>query len=96
MNGFTTCCLEALFEVDHVVGDAEVLRDEARVVDVVERAAAAGCAAFGHKFGEPPLVPKLHGEADDLVAAALQQACDDGAIHSARHGDGDDGRQACV
>ena len=33
---------EARLEVDHVIGDAQMLRDVARIVDVVERAASAG------------------------------------------------------
>ena len=66
-----------------------MLGDVAGVVDVVERAAAAGGAAFGHEFRQSALIPELHGEADDGLALALQHSRDDGAIHSAGHGYGD-------
>ena len=65
--------LEALLLVDDVVGNAEVLGDVARVVDIVERAAAAGLGCIGNAMlaGEAGLIPKLEGEADDGLAVAV-------------------------
>ncbi len=59
--------LEALFLVDDVVGNAEMLGHAARVIDIIERTAAAGLGRVGNAVlaGEARLVPKLQGEADD-------------------------------
>ena len=89
-EGLDDLALEALFEVDDVVGNAELLGDAAGVVDVVERAAASGCAALGNEIGQAALVPQLHGQADDAAALAVQQTGDGGAVDAAGHGDGDD------
>src|ERR1700683_3727136 len=82
--------LEALFVVDHVIRNADVLSHAAGVVNIVERAAAAGYL-LGHALvpGQPALVPKLHGQADDVVPLGAQHARDRGGIDSARHGYGD-------
>ncbi len=82
--------LEALFMIDDVVRNADVLGHAARVVDIVERAAAAGYL-LGHAFvsGEAALVPELHGQADDVVSLGAQHGRDGGGIDSARHGYGD-------
>src|SRR5579883_557949 len=53
--------LESIFKIDHVIGNAEMLRDVARVVHIVERAAASG-GGSGGDFGKAPLVPELHRE----------------------------------
>jgi hypothetical protein len=44
----------------------------ARIVHVIERTATAGYAAFGRKLRQSPLIPKLHGQADNALALALQ------------------------
>ena len=61
--------LEALFLVDDVVGDAEVLGDASCVVDIVERAAAAGLGSVGYPVlaGEARLIPELQGQPDDAL-----------------------------
>ncbi len=76
---------EAGLEVDHVIGDAEMLGHVARVIHVVERTAPAGGPALGREFRQSPLIPQLHGQAYNAPALTLQQSRDDGAIHSARH-----------
>jgi hypothetical protein len=43
-----------------------------RIVDVVERAAAARCAAFGHQLWQAALIPQLHRQAYNGLATALQ------------------------
>ena len=60
-----------LFEVDDVVGNVEEVGHGARVVDVVERAAApAGVAALARllaqQLRQAALVPKLHGQPHHL------------------------------
>jgi hypothetical protein len=51
--------LEPLLEVHDVIRDAEVLRDCARVVNIVERATPAGRFA-ALQFREAALIPELH------------------------------------
>ena len=65
-----------------------MLRDVARVVHIVERTAPPG-RSVGRELRQPPLIPELHGEPDHVLAVALQHPRDHGAIHSARHRDGD-------
>ncbi len=67
--------LEALLVIDHVIRDADGLGDAARVVHVVERAAAS-LHRLGHALvpGQPALVPELHGQADDIVPSARSMA----------------------
>ena len=66
--------LEALLLVDDVVGNAEVLGDAAGVVDIIERAAAAGLGCVGDAVlaGEAGLVPELEGEADDRYCESAE------------------------
>ena len=80
---------EAILEVDDVIRNAQMLGDLACVVDIVQRAAAADGAAFGNQFRQAPLIPELHGQADDTKALAREQPGYDGAVHTARHGNGD-------
>ena len=75
-EGLDDFALEAVFEVEHVVGDAEVLRDMASVIHVVERAAAANRPSGRHELGHAALVPKLHGHADDRYAVAVEKTGD--------------------
>src|SRR6185437_11459465 len=82
-----------LLLIDDVVGDAEMLGDAARVIDVVERAAAAGFGGVGNAVlaGEARLIPELKGEADDLCAVveAGEDRRNGGGVDSSGHGDGD-------
>jgi len=39
--------------------------------------------------GEPPLVPELHGKADDLMPFRAQHGRDGRGVDSTGHGDGD-------
>src|SRR5271170_7428841 len=64
-EGLHHLLFEARLEVDHVIGNAQVLRDVAGIVHVVERTASAGDAALGRKFRQAPLIPELHGQSDD-------------------------------
>ena len=62
--------LEPLFLVHHVIGNAQVLGHAARVVHIVERAAAARLGRIGNAVlaRQPRLIPKLQREADNLGA----------------------------
>ena len=82
--------LESVFMIDHVIRDAESLGDTARVVDIVERAAAA-LHCFRHAFvpSQTALVPQLHGQADDVVSLGAKHGRDGRRVDSARHGYGD-------
>src|SRR5579872_5728868 len=77
--------LEALLEIHHVVGNAQALGYVAGVVDIIDGAATAA-AALGGNLGKAPLVPELHGESDDVVALAREQAGNGGAVDTAAHG----------
>ena len=82
--------LEARLLIDDVVGNAQRLGHAARVVHVVERAAAA-LYRLGHAVvsGKTALVPELQRQTNDVVALLAQQGRDGGRIHSTRHGYGD-------
>src|SRR5258707_137528 len=88
-KGADNLALEALFVIDHVIGNPDGLGDTARVVDVVERAAAP-LDGFGHAFvtGEAALVPELHGEPNHAVAVSAQHGCDGRRVDSSGHGYG--------
>jgi hypothetical protein len=95
-KGADDALFKLVFEVHDVVRKVEMLGDAFGVVDVIERAAAVLRAEVGAlKFGEPALVPELHGEADDGAALLLQHGCDGGRVHTARHGHGDKARLDC-
>ena len=81
--------LEALLVIDHVIRDADLLRDSACIVDVIERTAAP-LHGLRHALlpGETPLVPELHRKADDVVPVGAQHGRDGGRIHPPRHGYG--------
>jgi len=74
---------EALLPVQHVVGDVERVGDAARVVDVLAGAAGALLLHGG------AMVVELQRGADHLVAGFLHQPRNDGAVHTARHGNQD-------
>src|SRR5207245_66850 len=58
------------------------------VVHIVDRAAAAA-AAVGAELGQPPLVPELHGEPDNIVPLPGEKSGDGRAVHPTAHGHGD-------
>src|SRR5271165_918321 len=77
--------LKALFMIDNIVRDANVLGDTARVMDIVERTTAAGHILWHSLMSsQPPLVPELHGQADDVVPLCTHHGRDGGGIHTAR------------
>jgi hypothetical protein len=82
--------LETLLLADHVIRNAESLGHTARVVHIVD-GAAASVDRFGHAVvtGKPPLVPQLQRESHNRVTLLTQHGRDGGRIHTARHGYGD-------
>ena len=66
-------------EVEHVMGDAELLRHPAGVLDVGHRATA----------GVRGATPELHRGPDDLMAILAHQGGGHGRVHPAGHGDQD-------
>jgi hypothetical protein len=82
--------LEALLLIHHVIRNADFLRDAARVVNIVDRAAAA-MHRLRHALAarQPALVPELHRQPYYLVSLGTQHRCDGRRIHTARHGNGD-------
>ena len=69
--------------IEHVMGNAELGGDVARVVNVLSR--AAGALAVDRRA----VVVKLQGDADDVIALACHQRGDDRGIDAARHGHDD-------
>ena len=82
--------LEALLLIDDVIRNAERLGHAARVVNVVDRAAAS-LHRLRHALvtGQAALVPELQRESDDGVALLAQQRGDGGGVDSSGHGNGD-------
>ena len=74
---------KTLLVVEHVMGNAELLGNRARVADVL------ACAARARAMHRRAVVVKLQRDADDVVALFLHQSCDDGGIDAAGHGDDD-------
>jgi hypothetical protein len=89
-EGLDDLGFEAVLLVDDVIRDVELLGHVARVVDVVD-AAAAALDGLGHAFvsGEAALIPELEGEANEGVALGAQECGDGGGVDSSGHGDGD-------
>ena len=79
----TTCSLNCVFEVHHVVADAELPRHAARVVDILDAAALLVALELVRALFRP----EPHRHADDVVALLMQQRGRHGAIHSAGHAD---------
>src|SRR5690348_966714 len=80
--------LERLLKIDNIKREAEVVCDAARVVNIVERAAAMRRRASGRELGQAALIPELHGQADDRLTGRVQESSNSGAVHTAAHGDG--------
>ena len=72
---------ELLLVVEHIMRDAELRGDIARVGDVTARAARALAA------GRNAMVVELKRDADDLVALSGQKRRHDRRVDAARHGD---------
>ena len=82
--------LEPLLLVDHVVGNAQVLGHAARVVHIVERAAAARLRRVGNAVlaGQPRLVPELQRQPHDCVAPRGEHRRHRRGVHPSGHGHG--------
>ena len=65
------------------MGDAELGRDLAGVMDVLTRAAGAGAVGCG------AVIVKLQRHADDVVARLLHEARHDRGVDAPGHGDDD-------
>ena len=78
-----------LLEVHDVMREVQVPRDALGVIDVVQGAAAMLRRPVALQFGQTPLVPELHGKADDGAALLLQERGHGGGVHTAGHGNGD-------
>jgi len=68
-----------------------VLGDMASIVDIVERAAAAGLGSIRDAVlaGEARLIPKLEGEPDDGVTGLSEHGRNRRGVNSSGHGDCD-------
>ena len=71
------------FIIEHIMSDADAVRDRARVAYILARAAAAGAA---HRRA---MIIELERDADHFRARLRRQRGDDARIHAARHGDDD-------
>src|SRR5882724_10521713 len=89
-EGTDYVALKTLFVIDDIVRDADGLGDTARVVDVVERAAAS-LDGLGHALvsSEAALVPELHRQADDVMPLNAEHGRYGRGVDSAGHGDRD-------
>jgi hypothetical protein len=76
--------------INHVVRDAEGFGNPPSIVDIVNRTATA-LHGFRHTLvpGETPLIPELHGQADDVVAFGAQHGRNGRGVNSSRHSYGD-------
>ena len=74
---------ELAFVVEHIVRNADLLGDIARVMDILPGAARALPL---HRLA---MVVELQRDPDDVVSRLLKQGRGDGGIHAARHGDDD-------
>jgi hypothetical protein len=72
--------LEAAFIVEHVVRNADLFGDAARIVNVVTGAAGALAVNGG------TMIVELQGHADDIVAFGFQHGRSDRRIDTAGHG----------
>ncbi len=79
--------LEFLFEVHHVVANAQLPRHPACVANILDRAALL----VPLELVRASFRPQPHGHADDLVALLMQQRSRHGAIDSAGHANDDPG-----
>ncbi|MNV07104.1 hypothetical protein D3C71_975200 [compost metagenome] len=80
-HGFT----EPRFVIQHVMGDTERFADPARIVDILPGATGAGAVH------SRTVVVKLEGNAEDIIALALEDTGHHGRIDATGHGDNDPG-----
>src|SRR6478752_716811 len=82
--------LETLLVINNVIRDTNGLGHAPRVIYVVKRAATA-LHRFGHTLmtSQSALIPKLHGQAYDIVALRAQHGRNGRRVNSSRHSDGD-------
>jgi hypothetical protein len=65
-----------------------VLSDTLGIVHIVERAATVLRGTIALQFWQAPLIPELHGQADDRTPLVLKYRCHRGGIDTTRHGYG--------
>src|SRR5262245_61132822 len=75
--------LEAAFVVEHVVRNANALRNAARIVVIL------ACAARPLAVGRGPMVIKLQRYPNRVLARGLEQGGRDRRVYAARHGNDD-------
>jgi len=82
--------LEPLLLVDDVIRNPQVLGHAPRVINIIQRAAAARFGRVGNAVlaGQPRLVPKMQGEADDAHARVRKNRRRRRGVHPSGHGDG--------
>src|SRR5579859_3362609 len=82
--------LKSLLVIDHVVRNAKRFGHAPCIVNVVNRAAPP-LHGFRHAFvpGEAPLVPELHGQANNVASFGAQHGCNGRGVNPSRHGHGD-------
>src|SRR5262249_10548607 len=82
--------LETLLVIDYVIRNSNRLRHPPRVINIVKRAATS-LYGFRHSgmARQPPLVPKLHREADNLMPFGTEHSGDGGGVNPTRHGNAD-------
>ena len=76
---------EPAFVIQHIMRDADLLRDTARIGNILT-GAARPLALYRR-----PMIVKLQGDPDDVIALLRQQRGGDGRIDAARHRDDDTG-----
>ena len=81
---------ELFLEIDDVVRKIQMLGDALGVVDIVKGAAAVLRGAIALEFGEAPLIPELHGQADDGAILLQENRGDGGGVDTTGHGDRDE------
>ena len=87
-EGADDLLLEALLEIDYVVRNTQKFRHPPRVINIIQRAATAARDLIGGSDGgQTPLVPKLHGKADDRLLIG-EQGGRHRAVQPATHGHG--------
>ena len=77
--------LELVRLIDHVMGNAERMRDAAGIGH------GLGAATFVLRAGDAILRPDLHGHTDHVVPLFLEQVSRDGRIDAAAHAEQDAG-----
>src|SRR6204780_4300281 len=86
-EGTDDVLLEFALQIEYVKRDAEMFGDATRIVDIINRATTMLRRLGGLELREAALVPELHGEADDGLAALVHDRSDGGTVHTSTHGD---------